>query len=348
MADYKTVLVVGADTTEAEQKLDELEREADKVDGGEPAAPAPPPPPPRPAPPPAAPPPPPPNAPPASPPPSPAAKPANPARDGDDFGRAAARQIGRAVAGFALHQGAAIAFAAARTPGANNVGVDRAEAAIGGALQYGTVGAMLGGPLGAAIGGLAGAVSGLVRHEQELAKTIAESRQGRVDSAYRQEVASSVRASDAAFAELLSGRTYGERARMLEARREELRTGPGQWSIANLEASLRRREAAGDTQSHAYRTETANLEMQRQREAALTDQIIATRMEDAAPWQLRAADFSDSFSRRGLTVGGDVATAALNEQVAIAREQVQLLRRIADMGTTSIHTTTEVEAATFR
>lgn len=317
MADYKTELVVGADTSDAERKLDALERRREQLDGGGDAGAAPAAPPPAPAPP----------RPPGSPP-----SPSRPDRDGDVFGRAAARQIGRAIAGYALHQGAAIAFGAARTPGASNVNVDRAEATVGGALQYGTMGAMLGGPIGAVIGGLAGAAAGLVRHEQELSRTIAENRIARGATVYRAGVAATARASDAAFGELLQGRTLGERASMLEARREELRAGAGGWSIASLEKELRRREDRGETSGREYESIAENLAMQRQREAALTDQIIATRMENSAAMDVRASDFSDAYSKRGLTVGGDAATAAMNEQLAIGREQVQLLRRIAEMG----------------
>ena len=269
-------------------------------------------------------------------------------RQGDEFGRAAARQIGRAVAGFALHQAASIGFAAARTPGGNNVNVDRAESAVGGALQYGTMGAMVGGPIGAVIGGLAGAVAGLARHETELRNRIADNVIARQDTVYRANVSSTTRASDAAFSELLRGRTSEERTAMLEARRQEIRGGEGQWSIANLEASSRRREAAGDVQSHEYRTETANLEMQRQREAALTDQIIAARVEGSAPEAVRAEDLTDAYSKKGLFAGGDVASAALNEQISIGREQVELLKRIAAMGASSIYKSEAVErAATF-
>ena len=320
MADYKTTLVVGADTTQAEEKLDKLKRKADGT-GGDGTPPAPPPP----------------------------GGDRDPRRQGEEFGRAAYKQIGRAVAGFALHQVAGIAFAAARTPGGNNVNVDRAEAGVGGALQYGTMGAMLGGPLGAAIGGLAGAVAGLARHEMELRKQVAENVMARQDTVYRANVSSTTRASDAAFAELTRGRTTEERIAMLEARRQEIRSGEGQWSIANLEASIRRREAAGDIKSHEYQAETANLEMQRQRETALSDMIIAARMDARAPEAVTAGDFSDAYSKRGLQIGGDAATAAMDEQLAIGREQVQLLRRIADMGTSSIYKSAAVErvAATF-
>ena len=67
---------------------------------------------------------------------------------------------------------------------------------------------------------------------------------------------------------------------------------------------------------------------------------------------VKADDFADAYSRRGLSIGGDAATAAMNEQLAIGREQVQLLRRIADMGGggSDIYSTRNIEraAATFK
>ena len=75
---------------------------------------------------------------------------------GEEFGRAAGdvagRMIGKAVAGFVAHQVASTVFAAMKTPGGDNRAVNMAEAGVGGALQYGTMGAMVAGPIGAAVG----------------------------------------------------------------------------------------------------------------------------------------------------------------------------------------------------
>lgn len=323
MADYETKLVVGADASQAEAELEKLEKKRKELESGGPGGA----------------------------PPTPGGD-RDSRRQGEEFGRAAYRQIGKAVAGFAASQIASIAFTAARTPGGDNVNVNRAESAVGGALQYGTMGAMLGGPIGAIIGGMAGTLAGLARHEAELAKQIGENRVQRSASVYNANVSAAARASDAAFGELLRGHTSGERASMLEARREELRSGPGEWSIKNLEAEIRKREDRGEVSGREYESLAQNIAMQRQREAALTDQIIAARMDSRMAETVKADDFADAYSRRGLSIGGDAATAAMNEQLAIGREQVQLLRRIADMGGggSDIYSTRNIEraAATFK
>ena len=65
-----------------------------------------------------------------------------------EFGRAAGdvagRMIGKAVAGFVAHQVASTVFSAMKTPGGDNRNVNMAESVVGGALQYGTMGAMVG------------------------------------------------------------------------------------------------------------------------------------------------------------------------------------------------------------
>ena len=94
----------------------------------------------------------------------------------DDFGKkageVAGRAIGKAVAGFVAHEVASTIFNGLKTPGGDNRTVNKAEATVGGALKYGTIGAMIGGPLGAIIGSLAGAGMGYFQEDQRQKKAV--------------------------------------------------------------------------------------------------------------------------------------------------------------------------------
>lgn len=339
MADHETRLVIDADASKAEAELDKLDRKRKEMERPSPSE--------RPAP--AGP-----SAPPSAPPSPPSPPGGRAAKEsgkemGEEFSRVAAKQIGRAIAGFALHQGGALVFDAMRDPNGGNQNVDRAQGAFSGAVQYGTMGAMVGGPWGAVIGGIAGAITGLAGQLQRERQAVDAALTARQDAQYRRVVGSTVGASDAAFDELLRGKGSAEQVSMLRARREELRSGPGQFSIASLEDAISKLEARGDTDSHEHKSLTANLEMQRAREAALSDRIISAGMDAAAPELVSFADLADSFSRRGLSIGGGATMADVNhQQLAEARAHTRLLERIASMGGSNIYKTAAVERATFQ
>lgn len=93
--------------------------------------------------------------------------PPRPGGEGEEFGKAAGKQIGKALAGFMAREASGILFNELRRRGMGGQNLDIAQGALGGALAFGTTGAMLGGPLGALIGGGLGAAAGGIKVWQE-------------------------------------------------------------------------------------------------------------------------------------------------------------------------------------
>ena len=256
------------------------------------------------------------------------------AAEAGEFGRAAGdvagRMIGKAVAGFVAHQIAGTVFEAMKTPGGDNRAVNMAEAGVGGALQYGTMGAMIAGPVGAAVGALSGALVGFaqetVRQKQAV---MARSVEVAVSDRNIQRDAS-VRASDQAFAQALDmAGGWRQRVGMLRARRDQIADGDGQWSVRSLERRLR----GLDPDSDASRITLADLNAQKQRVAQLDMQMV----QEGLPWQpgrLDAGRVTDSWARRGVAIGASVDVSQVNDRImSEVQDCRRLLERIADMAT---------------
>ena len=190
---------------------------------------------------------------------------------GREAGNVAGKAIGKAVAGFMATQVATLVFSAMKTPGGDNRNVNMAEAGVGGALRYGTMGAMLGGPVGAAIGAIGGAVAGLAAEARRQQQAVQARDQAIRVNDYSRGRDQAVQASDRAFGQLLDmAGGWKQRVEMLRARRDELVSGAGQWSLKNLEKLV----AEANPESDVGKVRLANLEMQKQRVAALDQQII--------------------------------------------------------------------------
>jgi len=320
---YDLRLVVDADTSEAQRKLDALGEGASAPGGGSGA--------------------------PGAPSPTPAAHEAaervRQARNGlgggssggvgrqpQEFGRAAGdvagKMIGKAVAGFMAHEVASVVFNGLKTPGGDNRTVNKAEATVGGAMKYATMGAMLGGPLGAIIGGIAGAGVGYFQEDQRQKKAV-EARDNAMRRANEQlNVSTAMSASDSAFGKALelSG-GWRQRQEMIRARRDEIESGSGSWSIASLEKKLK----ALDPESDDSKTVASQIEMQRNRVASLDQQLLDERLA-VAPSRMDPASVADSWAKRGVQVGAQVDVAQVNEKIMGEVQGCRaLLEKIANM-----------------
>lgn len=332
MAEYDLKLVVDADTTEAQRKLDALAaahnapevREAAEraqravpqpLEDRQPA--------PRPQPTPA---------------PTPARPPQQPSPNNRDtpvdFGRragdVAGRAIGKAVAGFMAHEVAGTIFTALKTTGGDNRKVNQAEAGVGGALRYGTMGAMLGGPLGAVIGGIGGAIMGVFQERQRQQKVVEARAADQYNQEYRRLSSTGIAASDSAFGrslEMTGG--WRQRQEMIRARRNEIESGSGSWSVKNLEKALKDLAPESDKGKRV----AANVQIQRDRVAALDRQLLDEGLA-VAPGRMEAESVADSWAKRGVQIGAQVNVAQVNERIMGEVQNCRaLLEKIAGMGT---------------
>jgi hypothetical protein len=250
----------------------------------------------------------------------------------DDFGKkageVAGRAIGKAVAGFVAHEVASTIFNGLKTPGGDNRTVNKAEATVGGALKYGTMGAMIGGPLGAIIGSLAGAGMGYFQEDQRQKKAVEARDESMRWGNYRRNVNTAMSASDSAFEkslELAGGSR--KRQEMIRARRDEIESGSGSWSIRNLEKALK----GLDPESERGKAVAANIEMQRNRVAALDQQLLDEGLS-VAPGRLDPGSVTDSLAKRGIQVGAQVDVAQVNEKIMGEVQNCRtLLEKIANM-----------------
>ena len=269
-------------------------------------------------------------------------------RQPQEFGRAAGdvagKMIGKAVAGFMAHEVAGTIFNGLKTPGGDNRDVNAAESAVGGALRYGTMGAMLGGPIGAIIGSLAGAGMGFFQERQRQQKAIDARDQSIRVADYSRTRDTAVGAADSAFGqslELAGG--WRRRQEMIRARRDEIASGQGAWSIENLKNELK----GLDPESDRGKVVAANLEMQKNRVAQLDRQLVDEGLA-VAPGRLEPGDVMDSFAKRGIQVGAQVDVAQVNEKIMGEVQSCRaLLEKIANMGTDSLHTIGAMQAAVY-
>ncbi len=250
----------------------------------------------------------------------------------DDFGKkagdVAGKAIGKAVAGFLAHEVSTTIFNGLKTPGGDNSKVEQAEAGVGGALKYGTMGAMLGGPLGAIIGGIGGAFMGVYQERQRQDKAVEARDNAMRLSSYRTNVNTAMSASDSAFSQALDmAGGSRQRAEMIRARRDEIESGNGSWSIKSLEKALKTLNPESDTSKAV----AANIEMQRSRVAALDQQLLQEGLA-SAPGRLDPGSVADSWAKRGVQVGAQVDVAQVNERIMGEVQNCRsLLEKIANM-----------------
>lgn len=255
----------------------------------------------------------------------------------DDFGKkagdVAGKAIGKAVAGFLAHEVATTFFNGLKTAGGDSRDANLAQAGVGGAIQYGTAGATLGGPVGGAAGALAGALMGMLQESLRQDAAVEARDNSMYWGDYRRNVNSAMRAGDSAFdrsLELAGGSR--QRQDMIRERREEIERGSGSWSIKNLRQQLKNL----DPESDEGKAVLANLNMQRDRVAQLDRQLLEEGLPDA-PNRLDPGSVADSWAKRGIQIGAQVDVAQVNEKIMGEVQSCRrVLERIANMTNDSV------------
>lgn len=259
-------------------------------------------------------------------------KPNNLSNNPDDFGKkagdVAGKAIGKAVAGFLAHEVSATIFNGLKTTGGDNRTVNQAEAGVGGALKWGTMGAMVGGIPGAIIGGVGGAIMGVFQERQRQTKAVEVRDNEMRNSLYRRTVDTAMGASDSAFGRSLEyAGGWRMRQEMIRSRRDEIESGSGSFSIKNLEKALKNL----DPESDKGKRVAANIEMQRSRVAALDQQLLDEGLS-VAPSRLDPGSVADSWAKRGVQIGAQVDVAQVNERIMGEVQSCRaLLEKIANM-----------------
>lgn len=301
MADYEVKLRVDADGKQAEKELDEIESRGQRVkrslEGGGGGG---------------------------------GKGPRQQGREmGDESSKVAGRAIGKAVAGFIAHQVSGLVFEGMRTPGGDNTNVDRAEATVGGALQYGTMGAMVGGPWGAAIGALVGGVSSLVGQMQK-----ERNRRAAVDQNIRISNWQSAEGATAGIGKSALGALL-DRAWAGNGGREKILRGQVKDTLGGyLDARRRFEEASGwDPNSEAFKVRQSEFQGAQQAYFGAIQEYANEKIAGAGsarPYE--AGEFKDAFSARGMFVGPQVDVAGVNDALGDRmQEQVNLLRQLVDI-----------------
>ena len=248
---------------------------------------------------------------------------------GDEFSKVAGRALGKAIAGFVAHQVSGIVFEGWRTYGGDNTNVDRAQATAGGAMQYGTMGAMVGGPLGAAIGALVGGVTSLVGQMQKERNQKAAVDQGIRMSNWEAANATTAGIGKSAMAALVDRAWTGNGGRA-EVLRGQVTDTLGQYQTARARLS----EASGwDQNSEAFKARLADFQRTQQQYFVALQDWAGEKLggiSSAKPYE--AGEFGDAFSARGMFIGPQVDAAEVNDKLGDRmQEQVNLLRQLVDI-----------------
>lgn len=248
---------------------------------------------------------------------------------GDEFSKVAGRAIGKAIAGFVAHQVSGLVFEGMRTYGGDNTNVDRAQATVGGAMQYGTMGAMVGGPWGAVIGALVGGVTSLVGQLQK-----ERQRRAAVDQNIRMSNWQAAEGATSGIGKSALGALL-DRAWSGNGGRAQILRGQAKDAFAQYKDARRRfEEASGwDQNSEAFKVRQADFQGAQQAYfGALQDyanEKIAG-VGSAKPYE--GSEFGDAFSSRGIYIGPQVDVASVNDSLGDRMtEQVNLLRQLVDI-----------------
>lgn len=248
---------------------------------------------------------------------------------GEELSKVAGRAIGKAVAGFVAHQVSGLVFEGMRTYGGDNTNVDRAQAAVGGAMQYGTMGAMVGGPWGAAIGALVGGVTSLVGQLQKEKRQRAAVDQNIRMSNWQAAEGATSGIGKSALGALLDRAWTGDggRAKIL---REQAKSAFGNYQ----DARSRFEKASGwDPNSEAFKVRQADFQGAQQAYFGALQEYANEKIAGAGsarPYE--AGELGDAFSARGMYVGPQVDVASVNDVLGDRmQEQVNLLRQLVEI-----------------
>ena len=233
--------------------------------------------------------------------------------------------IGKAAAGFILHQAASTAFSFARTAGGDNSGVDTAEGVFMGAGAGALMGAKFG-PWGAAIGALVGGVSALA------GQAAAERQQ-------RQEVANGYRMQwNQSNESTLTGWGETAKARLLDW--QGSREGRLEWLKGNrLDTARALNAAQARMDAVAGMDKTSNEFVKAQQNLSRAMSAYHTAVNDEAQERMKplydpytVGSFGDSMGAKGLSVGPQVDVASANDRVIEQQTRmVDLLQKLVDL-----------------
>ena len=230
--------------------------------------------------------------------------PSRPGGDGEEFGKAAGKQIGKALAGFMAREASGIIFAEMRRRGMGGDRLDIAQAAVGGALAFGTTGAMLGGPWGALIGGGLGAAAGGIKAWQEKEENKRKSVRALYDDidVYNRSFAASAEAM--AVKQLISLTPKADRG---------LKIGLLQSEVVQAQEAIRKNLAdmiyGGETDTPFFKELSAKYNSNRSLLGMLDQAGLANELESIMP-ATPPEIARDAFAKRGLYAGAQVPANA--------------------------------------
>jgi hypothetical protein len=240
---------------------------------------------------------------------------------GEEFGKTAAGAIAKAATGFLLHDVSSLAFKWARIEGEDNTSVNRANAAVNGAVTLGTSGAMVGGPWGAAIGGLAGAITGL-------AGALADERNARRataismwHNAHASNEAVNANIGSAALARLMAftGSRSGKDAILRDQLTEQAKL---------LSQTAARLKGIRDKSSTEYQYQAG----EHARLSSLYSQSLSAwalhRLENMSRERVSASEITDSWGKRGIYYGSQIDMADINSTASRHTDMMSVLREI--------------------
>lgn len=267
------------------------------------------------------------------------------AKMSEELGKSAGVAIGKYfIAQFGI-AAANLAIEYSRKAGGGNTAQDYAQAGLNGAVQgagtAGALGFMLGGPLGAgvgvAIGSVLGGAIGLAgmnaRKRMEVEQQYRSRLWSKADSEY--DLEESLRSQ--AFEGIIGTMGTAGQAKAMRNRAAEIRRGFGNTSVAQLSIRLAEMERNGKSDTDVYsRLKTIYDSQLRaandlERRAAGVEQT--TLMGSVVGGYGQAANFADDMARRGISVGAQVDTFNVqNNMLTELREIRNTLRSVAGQG----------------
>lgn len=246
--------------------------------------------------------------------------------EGEEFGKSAGKQIGKALAGFMAREASGIIFNELRRRGIGGDNLDIAQAAFGGAMAFGTTGAMLAGPWGAVIGGGIGAAAGGFKAWQENEEVKREQIEALEDDPRKSNQSLAAWTQQNAMMRMIQLTPLNQRYTQIQMLQEETAKRSDHFRKA-LEMAIE----MGSKLPPALRKEA---EEQYNLSSGLTRQLnqasMATLMEMIKP--ITPPDIAtDAFAKRGLYAGATVSPDVYQQSISQSVDQaVQLLRQILE------------------
>ena len=237
--------------------------------------------------------------------------PPRPGGEGEEFGKAAGKQIGKALAGFMAREASGILFNELRRRGIGGDSLDIWQGALGGALAFGTTGAMLGGPWGAVIGGAAGAAAGGIKVWQEQ-EELKQKQIDELEDHPRQTNQSLAAWTQQAAMERIIRLTPRDQRYNRIAEFQSVEAQKSDHFRQQLEMAIR----MGDKLPEKLRKEAAEQYQASQGRLRMLNQAGVAELMDRFKPELPPDIATDAFAKRGLYVGATIPANAYQEGIA--------------------------------